>query len=283
MKRKHLLLGALALLPAFALLGCKVASVGPVEQACSATSPGLVDVTFHWTPASEGNGIQYLDLSFHSNFPAGQFLGVGPMPTNQNSLHWPGLVANAVHHWRVNTLVDGQWYTSFTGTFTTAACGTGTGEAPPAGMRMVIPRIGVNAPVNVRVVGPDGVMGKPNGRFDVIWYDFGLYANMGGFPGVPRANALFSGHVDYHPNYTAVFWDLRQLAPGDVIDVYLLDGSLVRYVVQWTSWIPHNDNFARFAVQTGEDILTIVTCIGTFDPTSRNYSNRFVVRAIRIW
>jgi hypothetical protein len=283
MKRKYLLLGVLALLPAFALLGCKMASVGPVEQACSATSAGLVDVTFHWTPASLGNGIQYLDLSFYSTFPAGQFLGVGPMPATQNSLQWPGLVPNAVHHWRVNTLIDGQWYTSFTGTFTTPACGTGAGEAPPAGMRMVIPRIGVNAPVNVRVVGADGIMGKPNGRFDVIWYDFGIFPGLAGFPGVPQANALFSGHVDYHPNYTAVFWDLRQLVPGDIIDVYLLDGSLLRYAVQWTTWIPHNDNFSRFAVRTGEDIITIVTCVGTFDPTTRNYSNRFVVRAIRVW
>lgn len=283
MKRKFLFLGLLAVLPAFALMGCKWASVGPVEQVCSATSPGLVDVTFHWTPASTGNGIQYLDLSFHSTFPPGEFIGVGPMPLTQNSLYWPGLVPNAVHHWRINTLIDGQWYTSFAGTFTTPACGTGTGEAPPAGMRMVIPRIGVNAPVNVRVVGPDGVMGSPNGRFDVIWYDFGMYPGMGGFPGVPKTNALFSGHVDYHPHYTAVFWDLRQLVPGDIIDVYLLDGTLVRYAVQWTAWIPHNDNFSRFAVRTGEDILTIVTCGGTFDPATRNYSNRLVVRAIRVW
>jgi hypothetical protein len=280
-KKRALLAIGVMVLAVFALAGCRFAWVGPVEQSCSAAVPGTVDVVFHWTPASEGNGIQYLDLSLYSTFPPGQFLGVGPMPSNQNAFYWPGLRANTVHHWRINTLIDGAWYTSWTGTFTTAACGTGSGEAPTAGMRMVIPRIGVNAPVNVRVVGPDGVMGKPNGKDDVIWYDFSLFGGMGGFPGVPRSNATFSGHVDYHPHFTAVFWDLRQLVPGDEIDVYLMDGTPVRYVVQWAKWIDDTENFSGYAVKTGEEALTIVTCTGTFDPSTANYSNRLVVRAVR--
>jgi hypothetical protein len=284
MRRRYWVLGIVALLlGAFALVGCKMAFVGPVGQACSATYPGNVDVTFYWTPSSDPNAVQYLDLSFHSTFPPGAFLGVGPLSPETNSLTWPGLVPNAVHHWRVNTLIDGQWYTSWTGTFTTLPCSGSTGVAPTAGMRMVIPRIGLNAPVNVRVVGLDGVMGAPNGKDDVIWYDFSAFAGTGGFPGVPQANALFSGHVDYHPHYTAVFWYLHQLVPGDIIDVYLLDGSLVRYSVQWSTWIAHNENFGSYAIRTGEELLTIVTCGGTFDSSTRNYSNRLVVRAIRIW
>jgi LPXTG-site transpeptidase (sortase) family protein len=137
--------------------------------------------------------------------------------------------------------------------------------------------------VNVRVVGSDGVMGEPNGRFDVIWYDFGSFSGMGGFPGVPGANSIFSGHVDYHPHYTAVFWDLRQLVPGDIIDVYLLDGSLVRYSVQWAKWIDPSVNFSSYAFQTGEELITIVTCVGTFSSATRQYSNRLVVRGVRIW
>ncbi len=282
-KKRALLAMGVMLLGVFALAGCRLAWVGPVEQSCSAAVPGTVDVVLHWTPATEGNGIQYLDLSLYSTFPPGQFLGVGPMPSNQNSFYWPGLTANTVHHWRINTLIDGAWYTSWTGTFTTAACGTGSGAAPTAGMRMVIPRIGVNAPVNVRVVGSDGVMGKPNGKDDIIWYDFSLFGNMGGFPGVPQSNAILSGHVDYHPHYTAVFWDLRQLVAGDEIDVYLRDGTLLRYVVQWSKWIGDTENFSNYAVKTGEEALTIVTCTGTFDASTRNYSNRLVLRAVRFW
>jgi hypothetical protein len=281
-KKRALLAIGVLLVGAFALAGCgKIAWVGPVEQACNTS--GTVDVTFHWTSASEGNGFQFLDLSLYSTFPPNQFISPGPMPSNQNAFYWPGLTPNAVHHWRINTLIDGVWYTSWTGTFTTSACGIarGEGEAPTAGMRMVIPRIGVNAPVNVRVMGSDGVMGKPNGKDDAIWYDFSPFGGLGGFPGVPRSNAVFSGHVDFHPNFTAVFWDVRQLVPGDEIDVYLLDGTAVRYVVQWSKWIGDEENFADYAVRTGDEILTIVTCTGTFDPTTRNYSNRLVVRAVR--
>jgi hypothetical protein len=284
MTRKLVPLALLGLvLGAFALVGCKFAWIGPVEQWCSTTDPGAVDVVFHWTPATEGGGTQYLDLSLYSTFPPDLFYGAGPLPATQNALSWPGLRPNTVHHWRINTLVDGVWNSSWTGTFTTPACGTGTGEAPPAGMRMTIPRIGVDAPVNVRVVGPDGNMGNPNGKDDAIWYDFSAFSGMGGFPGTPKSNALFSGHVDYHPNFTAVFWDLRQLVPGDEIDIYLMDGTPLRYVVQWTQWIGDTENFAAFASGTGEEVLTIVTCTGTFDSATRNYSNRLVVRAARFW
>ena len=137
------------------------------------------------------------------------------------------------------------------------------GPAAATGMRMVIPSIGVDAPVNVRTIGSDGVMEAPNGRFDVIWYDFSAFAGMGGYPG-HNGNAVFSGHVDYHPHYTAVFWDLRQSAPGDIIEVYLPNGSVARYTVQWNEVIDPESDFSSYCRDTGEAIITIVTCQGTF-------------------
>jgi len=255
--------------------------MGGVDQACSA--PGMVDATFHWVPSIQEGGIQYLDVSWYSTFPAGGFLSNGPIDEHQGWFTVGGLRANTVHHWRVNDYVNGAWYTSATGTFTTAACGTGDGSAPPTGLRLIIPKIGVNAEVNDRVIGPDGAMGIPNGKDDVVWYDFMNFAGLGGFPGIAGSNALFSGHVDYHPNYTAVFWDLRQLVPGDEIDVQLLDGSYVKYIVDWSAWIGDTDNFTQFAAKDGFDRLTIVTCIGSFDSSTRNYSNRLVLRATRVF
>jgi hypothetical protein len=58
---------------------------------------------------------------------------------------------------------------------------------------------------------------------------------------------------------------------------------MIRYRVDWTTWIGNSDNFGGFAVKNGFDTLTIVTCIGTFDTGTRNYSNRLVVRASRIY
>jgi hypothetical protein len=278
-KKFWLLLVPVLLAAAFLSSGCMYAVVGQVVQVCSATSPGSVDATFNWMPATKGNGTQYVDLSLYSTFPAGAFYGNGPLDAGVNSVGWPSLAPNTVHHWRVDTLIDGNWHSSYVGTFTTIDCGTGNTAAPTANMRMVIPRIGVDAPINVRIMGADGQMGIPNGKDDVIWYDFQNFPGMGGFPGTPGSNVMFSGHVDYHPNFEAVFWNLHLLGPGDEIDVVLLDGSTLRYAVDWGTWISPDDNFSVYAMKNGFDMLTIVTCIGTFDSTTRHYSNRYVVRA----
>jgi hypothetical protein len=129
--RKKLALLAVGslLLGAFVLTGCKVAIVRSVDQTCSATGSSTVDVTFNWTPAAVGNGIQYLDLSLYDTFPPGLFLGAGPLPPNQNTYSWPGLLPNKTHYWRVNTLLDGVWYTSATGMFVTLPCGTAPGSS----------------------------------------------------------------------------------------------------------------------------------------------------------
>lgn len=274
-----LLLIPALLLTALSSFSCVFPTAIAVDQACSST-PGMVDATFHWF-TSDLKGPQYLDVSWFSTFPPGEFASNGPLDPNTNSASMGGLQVNMVTHWRINTLVNGQWFTSAAGTFTTDACGYGDGSATPTGLRLIIPRIGVNAPVNVRVMGTDGVMGIPNGKDDVVWYDFQHFGGVGGFPGVAGANALISGHVDYHPNFTAVFWYLRDLGQGDEIDVQLLDGSMVRYAVDWTQWIGDTDNFTQFAVKDGGEHLTIVTCGGTFNSATRNYDHRLVVRATR--
>jgi LPXTG-site transpeptidase (sortase) family protein len=155
------------------------------------------------------------------------------------------------------------------------------GPAAESGMRFRIPSIGVDAPVTVRAIGSDGQMGAPNGRFDVVWYDFSTYPGMGGYPG-EGGNAVFSGHVDYHPHYEAVFWDLHLVAPGDIIEVGLPDGTAVRYSVQWSQTISPEADFSSYVTRTGEDIITIVTCQGTFNSATHNYDHRLVVRGIRV-
>ena len=155
------------------------------------------------------------------------------------------------------------------------------GPAAQSGMRFRIPGIGVDAPVTIRAIGSDGQMGTPNGRFDVVWYDFSAFPGMGGYPG-DGGNAVFSGHVDYHPNYEAVFWDLRLVSPGDIIEVDLPDGTAVRYSVQWSETISPEANFSSYVTRTGEDVITIVTCQGTFNPATHSYDHRLVVRGNRI-
>ncbi|HZP56391.1 MAG TPA: class F sortase [Dehalococcoidia bacterium] len=158
--------------------------------------------------------------------------------------------------------------------------GSGPGAPQGTGMTLSIPSIGVNASVYSRTVGTNGVMGNPSGAWDVIWYDFSAFGpGLGGYPGEPGANAVFAGHVDYIHVGPAVFWSLRDLGPGSQVTVNTPNGP-VTYAIQWSEWAPPDADFGQFVAKTGQDSITLVTCIGDF--SNGHYSNRLIVRGVRI-
>jgi LPXTG-site transpeptidase (sortase) family protein len=155
------------------------------------------------------------------------------------------------------------------------------GGAPgPVKDRLVVSRLGIDAPVHISRVPANGQMGDPDGPYDVIWYDFSNFAGFGGYPG-RGGNAVFAGHVDYHPNIQAVFWTLRSARAGDVIDYYTESGQHLQYTVEWTKNTGPNDDFATFVSQNGQDMITLITCDGVFNSVTRHYDQRSVVRAVR--
>jgi LPXTG-site transpeptidase (sortase) family protein len=158
--------------------------------------------------------------------------------------------------------------------------GTGPGPITGTDMSISIPSIGVNASVYARSVGTNGQMGNPAGAWDVIWYDFSQnYPGIGGYPGTGTSNAVFAGHVDYIRVGPAVFWSVSKLAANDQITVTTANGPIT-YSVQWSQWAGPADDFTSFVAQTGQDTITLVTCIGGF--SAGHYSNRLIVRGVRI-
>jgi sortase (surface protein transpeptidase) len=148
---------------------------------------------------------------------------------------------------------------------TTTAEPTGTPSpsvvtAAPA--RLLIPKIGVDAPVTPKGLRPDGFMDTPDGPEDVAWYVFSARPGMTG-------NAVLSGHLDYHDYGAAVFWRLKELQQGDLI-------SLKSSYDARTAPVP------EIIGPTSREVVTLITCGGTFDSGSRSYSNRLVVRADRV-
>jgi LPXTG-site transpeptidase (sortase) family protein len=142
--------------------------------------------------------------------------------------------------------------------------------------RLVIPSIGVDAPVLEKGLGPDLVMEAPDDAWTVAWYGFTALPGGGG-------NAVLSGHVDYAGVGPAVFWDLRRLAAGDVVEVMADDGTAYRYrVTQVDVFGSTSIPMDQVLAQTGADMVTIITCAGTFDPATREYDQRLVVRAERV-
>ena len=90
-------------------------------------------------------------------------------------------------------------------------------------MRVVVPSIGVDAPVSVKTIGPDGVMQPPDEPEDVAWYDFSARPGGGG-------NAVFSAHVDY-PLRAGGLRTAKRPEEGRRRQVHLADGSVHDYEV----------------------------------------------------
>lgn len=150
---------------------------------------------------------------------------------------------------------------------------TPEGETP---RKLVIPSIGVEAPVVILSVDGNGVMESPNGPEEVGWYDFTSKPGGG-------SNAVFSGHVDYHDYGKAVFWDLRELEANDIIEVRGDGDSVLRYaVVSSLTYAADEAPVDEIVGGTENDTVTLITCDGTFDSSVRQYDQRRVVTAERV-
>jgi len=121
-------------------------------------------------------------------------------------------------------------------------------------------------------VDPKGVMQVPGNGTDVGWYTFSAVPGTAG-------NAVISGHLDTATSNQAVFMHLKDLRQGDAVSV-LEGGKQIDYQVFWSkSWA---DDVAPLPLILGNapsPTLTLITCSGTFDRATRNYSERLVVRA----
>jgi Sortase domain len=157
--------------------------------------------------------------------------------------------------------------------------------------RLVISKIGVNAPLTHRRVPPNGVMPNPDGADDIAYYDFSGFQRLGGAPGL-GGNAVFAGHVDsgtkackngtQPPPCEAVLWDLNTLRLGDVIEVHL-SGRVHRYEVTSNQPIPAATGpWEQIVTATAQETVTIITCGGDFNRETREYTNRQVVTARKV-
>ncbi len=160
---------------------------------------------------------------------------------------------------------------------------TPTAPLPPASdapiASLAIPRFDIDAPVQVKGVDANNVMETPDGPENVAWYDFSARPGFG-------SNAVFSGHVDYINYGPAVFWNLKDLNPGDIIDVRLEDGTNYQYSVTDREMVPANpsqEKLAQIVGPTQQEIITLITCGGTFETSTGQYDQRVIVRAQRIY
>jgi sortase (surface protein transpeptidase) len=145
-------------------------------------------------------------------------------------------------------------------------------QATPIPVRIEIPTIHVASALDRLGRAPDGTIQEPS-RWEVP----GWYA-LGPRPGDP-GSAVILGHVDSKRG-PAVFFRLRELRPGDRIDIRRADGSSLRFVVQRTAKYDKR-RFPTDAVYypTLTPTLRLVTCGGQFDATTGHYRSNIIVFA----
>lgn len=150
--------------------------------------------------------------------------------------------------------------------------GGGTGAVP---VILKIPAIGVEADVFPVGEDTDGAMDLPPTPDTVAWWAPGFGT---GVPG----NVVLAAHVDWG-GQLRVFGQLDQLGPGD--QVVVMDDQLRELVYQVASsrWVaaegaPVDEIFGS----SDRPELTLITCGGRYDPATRQYLDRLIVRASQV-
>jgi hypothetical protein len=143
-------------------------------------------------------------------------------------------------------------------------------------IRIVIPAIGLSAPLDEVGLDRHGHLGTPSFArpFHAAWYDGGPV------PGRPGA-AIIVGHYD---SYTgpAVFFHLDRLRRGDRIVIRLADGAAPAFIVRRTAAYAKTGFPTRLVYgPTRVPAIRLITCGGPFDFATRHYLDNLVVYAVR--
>lgn len=145
----------------------------------------------------------------------------------------------------------------------------------PVGLK--VRSIGVDAPIVPTGVNQQtGQMAVPSNVRDVAWYEFGSR------PG-ERGSAVLAAHVDLASQGPGVFFNLRTVDAGDIVEVSFSDGSASVFRVEARTVyqkdeLPLDTIFAR----EGAPVLTLITCGGGFSESSGSYDSNVVVYAVPI-
>lgn len=141
-------------------------------------------------------------------------------------------------------------------------------------VRLLIPRIGVSAPMDAVGLEPDGQIEVPPLETPEVvgWY------RLGPAPG-HLGPAVVLGHVNTQAG-PAVFHRLHELRPGDPILVVRTDASMVMFTVDSVEQVS-KDAFPTEKVygSTQGATLRLITCGGVFNERTGSYADNLIVYA----
>jgi len=140
-------------------------------------------------------------------------------------------------------------------------------------VRLIIPAIAINAPVEDVGIQQNADLATPaqNPWVDVGWY------NLGPQPG-ERGSAVIDGHLDRPGGFPAVFWNLRDLHVGDEVLVKNSSEKTLRFqVTRIAFYVPQDAPIQDIFGNWGGTYLNLITCAGDWIPSQHQTNLRLVV------
>jgi hypothetical protein len=151
-----------------------------------------------------------------------------------------------------------------------------TPEAPAAApVRLTVPDVGIDAPVDPFGVTPGGQLQLPDDVHRVGWYRFGPA------PGQSQGSAVLAGHVDSWDQGLGALNRLRSVEPGQRITVADAAGAVTTWqVVTRRLVVKQQLPLPELFTRVGPPRLVLLTCGGPFDQRLRSYEDNLVVVAV---
>lgn len=142
-------------------------------------------------------------------------------------------------------------------------------------IRIIIPKIGVNAVLEYVGLTPEGEMEEPTKADNAAWL------NRHPLPG-EVGTSVIAGHFGFADNKPAVFDNLHKLRKGDKLYVIDSKDTVAVFVVQGQrTYMPEQDATEVFDSNDRKSHLNLITCKGAWDESRQRYDNRLVVFADR--
>jgi sortase (surface protein transpeptidase) len=142
-------------------------------------------------------------------------------------------------------------------------------------IRLVIPKLNVDAGFQDTGLASDGTMEVPSNIYDVGWFTSSVLPGATGVAIVTGHVAQVRGGVVTKPG---VFSNLGELAVGDTLTILDDKGSTSTFVVRAVrSYDPTADATDVFTSNGGGAHLNIITCEGTWNQALLSYTGRLVV------
>jgi hypothetical protein len=143
-------------------------------------------------------------------------------------------------------------------------------------IRVLVPRLGVDAAVIPVAVTGSGSLGVPSDPRTVGWWAGGA------LPGASSGSAVLVGHVDSATAGEGALFQLRRLVPGDVVVVDGGGGSVDYKITGLREYHKATLPAAQIFVRNGVARLVMITCGGSFNTQTHHYQDNVIAYGTRV-